>query len=250
MRGIAVPSDFAEFDNYRKVVQAQNPSLYWPMNARWGRVDLAGGGFHGSFGNNVSDLGGRLGSPIYSEATSTDFDGRTISLSTASYSPFANGAVRTFCGWAYRDNSATTDALLGGGLTDPPFLRITGATQNVVFDPNNSVAGGAVTWTNAWPGARVWTHFALIFDEAGDTAALWINAVLVSSQAAAQAYGAGATGFALGRWGIGDYWNGAMAHFAIFERALTQTELSAQYAYYGSTPPDRPGHTHTAGRSQ
>jgi hypothetical protein len=139
---------------------------------------------------------------------------------------FANGSQRTFMGWASRDTSASADTLFGGSTATAPVLQLAAGSQNVIFKPQN---GTAITWTAAWPGNAVWTHWALVFNEAGDTASLYINGALVSAQATTPAYQWPGT-FQVGSYnGATDPFDGKMAWPSIHKWSLTAAEIRQLY---------------------
>lgn len=233
---------------YRSLILADSPSLYWPLDATYGATDQSGNGRNGTGAGGVS-IGGYSGSPISDESTATDFD-NTDDRITSTYAAFVNGSVRTFEGWAWRDGSTDTDTLFGA-TGQSPYLDLSSGSQNVVFDPSINDAGGTVTWTSAWPGNAQWVHWALVFSESADTVSLYINGALVSTQAATQAYNAGVGVFQVAARAAANFFDGKMAHVAVYERALTASEIQSHYQRgQGQGLPVLRSYAHQAGRGQ
>lgn len=213
---------------YRDLVLAiATPALYWPLDATYGIVDQSGSGRNGSEGATGVSIGGFPGSPIVTETTSTDFDNVNDRV-TSIYTPFANGTTRTFAGWAYRDTSSGVDTIFGAtAAANNALFNLASGSQNVQFSPD---AGAHVTvWTAAWPGNAQWVHWALIFDESANNATLYINGALVSTQTQSNAYGASGN-FQIGAAGAANFFDGKMAHVAVWEQALTGSEINTLYS--------------------
>lgn len=149
----------------------------------------------------------------------------TENASASDIGCFANGTSRTFMGWAYRDTSSGADALLGTEVSPGPIVRLNPAADTLSFFPTSAAA--QVTWN--WPGNTVWVHWALVFDEPGDTAALYINGALVSSQTMASQFATGGN-FRIGtRTGTSDPFDGKQAWVSVHEAGLTDVQILAAY---------------------
>lgn len=196
---------------------------YWTHDAEFGITDKAPVPHNGVAGGGVT-IGGVAGP---GELTATDFDGSNDRVTTT-LNAFTNGTVRTFEWWANRDTNGTDDSILGGdvGGNPPPTLRLPTGTQNVQWRAQAGLSN--VQWSNACPGNGVWWYGMLVFDEGGNTAALYVNGALVSSQAFTDAYNA-----VPGNLVIGDYKNGAsepfdgkLAHVAVYNGDFSAYRLS------------------------
>lgn len=214
-------------------------ALYW-------RLGESAGTFEDQTANNRD--GTNAGGVTYSQTglltndadTSAGFPGLNNGRVTAAYSPFVAGSVRTFEGWAYRDTSAGEDQLFSGDGANPPRLLLGSGGQNVAFRPDNSAAGGDVTWTNAWPGNAQVVHWVLVFDDSANTAKLYINGALVSEQAATEPYGAAPGNFHLGGQSGGGsaLFNGRMDEVAIYEGELSAERILYHYQVGTDTVPE------------
>ena len=142
--------------------------------------------------------------------------------------PFANGTTRTFMGWANRANSSAAHILIGSS-DGSVLLRLESGSNNVAFWPYSGA--GQTTWTAAWPGNNQWVHWALVFDEAANTAALYINGALVSSQTNVVQYNFAANPtFEIACRNLQNYFSGNLAWQSVHLRALTADEIAGVYA--------------------
>lgn len=140
---------------------------------------------------------------------------------------FADGTTRTFMGWGRRSSSSTLDTLVGGNVTNPPVIQLAAGSQDVVLRPFNA---SPTSWTAAWPGNGQWVHWALIFDDAGNTASLYINGALVSTQACANGYNPYPDNLMFGAYNAGtDPADMAMAWVSVHQTALTATQILNAY---------------------
>jgi hypothetical protein len=161
----------------------------------------------------------------------------TAHASVANIGVFANGTARTFMGWAYRDNSAGGDCLIGSSQAGQNvMMRLESGNQNVTFN-TNSTSATATTWTNAWPGNGQWVHWAFVFDEAGasNNLSLYINGALVSTVTETDQYGYGTLATTAPVLQIGmraptsDPFDGKIAWVSVHQRVLTAAEILAAY---------------------
>lgn len=203
---------------YRDLILADGPSLYWPLDSTYGATDQSGNSRNGSASGGIT-IGGFADSPIADEATCTDFDGSNDAI-TSSYDPYVDGTTRTFSGWAYRDTSATQDNLIGSSAAGV-LLRL--ETNQVVNFYADWSFGGANVGT--WPGNTQWVHWALIYIQ-GTSAQLYLNGVPGSAVAYTRAWLSTASALYIGSLYPFD---GKMAHVAVWERALTASEVQSHY---------------------
>ena len=174
-----------------------------------------GSGYVNDTGNWISDPGGHVGWLGTAHASASD------------KGCFANGTVRTFEGWAYRDASADADTILSGSGSAPPVLALSSGSQNIVWKPQNSTT---TTWTAAGPGNGAWFHWALVFTEVTDAVSLYINGALVSTTTNAQQFSASCGNLQLGTLtSTTDPFDGKQAWVSVHERALTASEIVSLY---------------------
>jgi len=141
---------------------------------------------------------------------------------------FPVGSKRTFVGFANRVDVVKDHPLMGGSGTSPPFLWLAATNQNVVWQAQNG-AGGAVTWAAAWPGIEQNVFWAVAFDDVANTASLYINGVLVSTQAHANTY-AGAGSLQIGAMAA-SFFKGSELPFAAFPSLLGAQEIQELFEY-------------------
>jgi RHS repeat-associated protein len=226
---------------YQQIVKGDSPSLLWRLGETSGTTaaDSSGAGHNGTY-QNAPTLGinGALSSG-YDDDGAVDLNGTNQRVSS-NYNPFTGSSVRTFEGWARRDTDTTRDALFGGtGVTEnAPYLwlGVQGSSTNppstVTWQPSGN-SGGGTQWDNAWPGTGQWVHWALVFNDAADTAELFVNGQSKGVRSIPTSYGLLSSSFQLGGW-IGlntlkDPFDGAMDEVAVYERGLSADELSAHY---------------------
>jgi hypothetical protein len=237
---------------YATAVRADAPATYW----RFGEVsgptasDASGNGHAGSYGGAPS-FGVRGALPWDDDDGAVDLNG-TSDYVSSTYSPFVNGATRTFEGWSKRDTDTTLDMLFGGSSSDQgaPYLTLGGEfghpANRVIWAPSGN-NGAATWWDNAWPGTGQWVHWALVFNQAAHTAELFINGQSKGVKTLATPYSASPGTFNTGIWRAlnGAYYgfDGQMDEVAIYERGLTAAQIQAHYAlssYETQTQADAP----------
>ncbi len=152
--------------------------------------------------------------------------------------PFASGTKRTFVGYHSRAIPESADTLLGSSaaaagswvrLHQPAVSRTITLTVNGGFN--------AVSWANAWPALTGPAFWALTFDEAADTAELFVNGNSQGTKAVAQQFSSEVGRLQLGARGPGnDAFVGSALPFAVFLRTLTAAQI---YELYRSGLPAR-----------
>jgi hypothetical protein len=103
---------------------------------------------------------------------------------------------------------------------------------------------GTYNWYGACTGGGIvaagqWYHVVATFDSSTTTARIYVNAVQRASQATGQQLtsNSGAVFRLAYTWYTGNnkYYNGVLDEIAVFDRALTDAEVSALYTYYAYT---------------
>ena len=151
----------------------------------------------------------------------------TAHASASDLGCYANGCDRTYMGWAYRDAAADADTLIAADIAAPPTLALNSGDQDVLFKPENSTA---TTWSDTWPDNGEWVHWALVFEEVGNDATLYINGVADASTNAAQ-FAATNANFMVGAYNAStDPFDGNMAFVSVHEEALSEAQIQAAYA--------------------
>ncbi len=244
---------------YRDIVLESKPELYWRFNEATGSVaDHSGNnrdgaplgatityGVTGALSENPSSdftiqglASGAVGTGV--QFTQTDGVNKDRFRAT-NYKPFQNGRSMTLEGWAWRDQTNRDDALLGDANFD---LRIpTGTTNLSLWMNRGASATASVTWASVWPTAQ-WVYWAIVIDEVGDTAELYINGASQGSQALANS-----TSYATATWplevgasiintgtGAASFgWKGKLDEIAVYGKALQSYDITQHYNY-GQAP--------------
>lgn len=222
---------------YAPTVLGDSPSLYWRLGESSGTTanDETANNNDGTYGAGVTL--GETGALFGDADTAVDIASGATGVVTCSYSPFAAGSVRTFEGWANLDTTGPYQMLFTGtGATGPYFYVLAGSTD-VRFNANNA-AGGDLNWASAISGAGAWFHWVLIVDQTGDTAELFINGVSKGVLAHAVNYSSPGN-FNLGHF-VGLNYDGKMDEVAVYERALTSTEVQEHYTIGTAGPVSTP----------
>jgi Concanavalin A-like lectin/glucanases superfamily len=169
----------------------------------------------------------------YFDGSSPDasWEGTPNNSASKRLGPFVNGGTRTFEGWALRDTDTTVDTLFGGSApSNAPRLRLEAGSKDVSWRADAGT-GTAKTWTAAWPGSGQWVHWALVFDEAANAVALYINGSLVSSKLDNDQFNASAGSFMAGaRGATSDYFDGKLDEVAAYDHALSPDRIQAHHA--------------------
>lgn len=204
------------------------PSLYWALDAADGASDLSGNGRDGTAQGGVS-LGAAAGlTPVLGDS-STDFDGTNDCIASG-YDPFVDGTVRTFCGVARLDSAPGSSACLFGSAGTFGGESV-GARVDNAFDwglgPQHPAAYGEADW-GAINQTKPWT---IIFDQAANRLDLWLAgtkqvegfAIPIVGE---EAYASGSLRLAATYASpSAAFWPGKQAHFAVFERGLSDEEV-------------------------
>ena len=177
-------------------------------------------------GNNAELINGPTASTL--NGGFIILDGTNDYCSTSVANLPIGAAARTLSLWfRYVDYSSTFFSVCGYGAesTGRTFdIIITRSTQKLNLD---SYGGGygIVTTTSVLPG--VWYHVSAVYT--GTEQRLYLNGVLESSQV--KAIDTASSNLILGKvtWGTPGYLKGDIAHFSLYNKALSATEISQLY---------------------
>lgn len=209
--------------------------IFLPLGNNDGLVDRSGNGRNGTAFGGITIGGSSPGPLAVADEAATDFDGTNDRISTT-YSPYANGQILTFMGWAWRDTNSSTDCLFSSDATFAsnlwPVCQLAAGTQDIVFRPKQT-AGLVATWSAAWPGNEAWVHWALVQNQPTGALSLYINGALVSTQTVAGSYDATPGNLMIGRASASEVhpFDGKMAWFSITARALTPEEIATAHGF-------------------
>lgn len=216
------------------VILAQGPAAYWRFDEASGTIayDASGNGHHGRYVGSVT-----RGVPGADQSSSNTAFG----VNGSGYMEATGVPIRrsfSMVVWA-RSNPSTwnTNGWIASARVPNGFIiHPSEGNRNVPTYVINNVSGlgYSLVGNPTVSELRTWHHYALVYDEVTQVASTYIDGVLV----AASSYGAGnrsATGSVNIWFGrdmcCGDrYGSGAIDEAALYHRALSASEVSAQYA--------------------
>lgn len=211
--------------DYATTVLSYNPSLYWRLGDPSGAstiADISGNNRSGTPGTGI--ILSQPGAITGDLTTSTQFDDTSNGIITSTYSPFVTSSQRTYMGWANRTDTTTYDIIMGDS-TNSTYLFANISGHDIYFQTQS---GTRVSWTAAEPGAGVWYHWTLTYNDATKTAELFINGVSQGQKVAASGLIGGDGTFGIGS-GAGNNWKGYMQDVTVYESILTSTQIKAIY---------------------
>lgn len=235
-----VPHD--EGQEYYEKVLSYGPIAYWPLWETAGAVaeclvnPLQNGTVVGVTWNNVIGPDGVNGAPFFDGAA--DY----INIFTATFSGAFNGATGSAMIWARVANVGVwTDTFSRHALN---FQRSTGVANTIHVRKDNAnnqfqwnyTAGGAAAIINRTPETTIdWVCVTLTWSDqanADETKAFWNGVQEGATSAAAGVWAVGAlhaTRTCIGAYGTApsSVYHGWLAHAAVWDRVLTQPEITA-----------------------
>lgn len=206
---------------YEELILSHTPTLYWRLGTS-GITDQSGNGRNGTGVGSIA-IGAITAGPLGGSAT--DFDGVDDSI-TSTYAPYAVGSSRTFEAWVKRDADTGTDVIFavsgGAGANVRGYIN---PDESVVFEPAQGSA--SATWAaGTYPAGGAWVHFVITFNDATDTAELFLNGVSQGTKTVATPYANTTGGFRLS-WPTADGLDGKMAGVAVHESILSAARILA-----------------------
>ena len=164
------------------------------------------------------------GADDYLTMTSTDFKG---SGGTVSYSFWVKPA--TYSGssnYGYFLSSSSN----GGGIAYSEGGTTIGTTPGQMYLYNMTNAGAVVTTTSTFIDENVWNHIVVVFNT-GNEVEFYKNGILSSTLTGITSFNSTWDTIAARRYpgGVGNYVNGELSNFSIFDTALTSTEVTEVY---------------------
>lgn len=227
---------------YTNKVLALNPIAYWPLSDGGSVVvDESGHGLHGVYSNTTLDQAS-VSQPVM-------INDRLVPLSDGRTSASFNGSTS----YANIYSAALNSAFNGQLFTISAFLRVndwTSGTQRLLlrfrvdgsndfyFDrfgagnlrANYAAQGVALKTVNlASQGFSGWYHVAAVIDKANDQFSYYVNGALVSTVQTGLGTWTGSlssTQTLIGGGALpGNVWDGSIAHVALFNTALTPTQI-------------------------
>jgi len=211
--------------SYQDVVLADSPVAYWRLGDRTGTTakDISGSGFDGIYTNGPTL--GAVGAISGDGDTATGFDG------SDDYVAVANGFTNTIKGddthtvemWVYANS-------VGGKIP----IASTSNSYYIQFDSNQvfwAVASGAYRAYNPFTlTLNQWHHLVLIKTGAGNSGEFYLDNVLQTSFIGTLSSTANVDqGFVIGQYSSGYNWNGYIDEVAIYNTALSASQVSVHY---------------------
>ena len=151
----------------------------------------------------------------------------TAHASASDIGAIANGAPRSWEGWHKRADELAAHTLFGTDATsNATRLVLASGSGNVLW----IVGGTTYTFTDAWPDDAEPHHWMLAFDEANDTADLYIDGVLFEAKTGVSAQHAAGQTLQWGAHGSGsDGFDGDAAKLASYELLLAGAAARSHY---------------------
>lgn len=220
---------------YADAVLGASPVGYWRFETA-SDASLVGSFTNSYFGNaTVTTAGGGVPLTGLPNNRALQLDGAGDYVRTGLDSEYTFADSATFMGWfnlsslpdsAGRIFALVTKSQVGNDLD----MQIN--TDNTLRFYTDSSSSTAYTFSPAL-ATNTWYHFAVTFDDAGGGfRRLYVNGTLVASQTGQSAHGTSGTELAIGEslFFVNREFAGLIDEVAVFDRALTNTEISNIYS--------------------
>lgn len=223
--------------SYDEEVLADSPALFWRTISTTVATDASGNGRNGTaFGSPAATVASPVTEPAGDTDTGIDLDGVNDRYTASSYTPAANGTVRTWEGWFKRDG-ATDDALFMSSVSAGPYSYVIGASRNIRFWPDGSLSGAVAAnraeFVAAFPNDTGWHHIVIKFDEPNNTCDCWVDGVKQTQYTGLTAqYNASPGAFNIGTAAgasNGVPLDGKAAKIAVYEGSLSEARIAAHW---------------------
>lgn len=220
--------------SYASEVLADSPALFLRLGETSGTqaADLSGNARHGTYVNAPATAAG----PFPGDATlARDFAIGADQKITVPWSPFANGAARTYEWWHRRRELYGWTVPIGGDGATPPMIEVQGDGDKIGFAADGShYANAGLSVGDVGIGIGQWAHVAFVFDESADTVTLYINGEAIDADAAyTYQYSAQAGNLTIGANGTSQYTADRLANVAIYPSALPAHRIRAHFQAAG-----------------
>jgi hypothetical protein len=195
-----------------------------------------------SFNNNVNDLSGNNNTPTNSGATfvsdrfgnansALDFNGTNavMTLSTASFK-FSETGEYTYSVWLNKRTQSSSAVVIMNGINTPGnFISNIQGQDSTQAGVNKQQSSWA--WATCSHNLNTWDHYVAVYNASVLT--LYKNGVSCSSVNYTHSGAASAfmpLYFGRGLQGSSNYYNGSMDEIGIWDRALSQQEITSLYS--------------------
>ena len=142
-----------------------------------------------------------------------------MSLSSTAYLPY--GGARTISVWAMTNSATGEGWIFGYGTPGTSQVQMLGIYASTYY-----YAGWGDDLTGGTPVNGKWFNMVGVYD--GTTAYLYINGILISSGAHNWST-TGSTSYIGRKQDGGAYWNGKISNIAVYNRALSTTEITNNF---------------------
>lgn len=211
-------------DDYTQVVLRTKPVLYVPIQAQGnssGLIELVRQVRAAIFGGATEYRSGP-----FPGAYARDFNGSTADLVLTTDASYHPGNTFSMGGWVRRDGSNTNGHIfLHLGTGDVVFWINTANQLSIRRAGTGDIFNSTATYTNT-----EWMHVIAV-KNAGTSAAIYVNGVSIAGTFTNQTVVAAASNPTIGTIpGGGANWlDGGVAHMAVWNRVLTQGEITTLY---------------------
>jgi hypothetical protein len=205
-------------------IMADAPALYWRLGETSGTNanDETANDRDGTYTNGPTLGAAGLLANDTDKAVSFTADTQKI---TSAYTVGGAGVARTWECWHYRTAKTNNATLVGTTNNSDQMIALTAGTDDI-----RCVIGGVtVTWAGAHPGLNQAVHLAVVFDDVANTAKLYVNGALVSSQAHAGVLQDGPLAVGGSQFGNQSA-RGVVDELAIFHSAISAARIAAHRA--------------------
>ena len=206
--------------DYKQTVSNTGPSAYWPLDETSGTTmtDASGHGHNGTL------TGVTLDSYTLAGGGAPSFDGINDSANAGSMASIMNAGQFTVSLWMRVATSWSGSGTLIN-FSDTQVFRIARSGGSIVLTSgaNTASASASANTTN-------WVHVAAVISRpliGGQSARLYINGANVASANTAPGTFTVTDTLYIGSTGSGTYFAGGIGHVAVWNRALSASELSA-----------------------
>jgi uncharacterized repeat protein (TIGR02543 family) len=179
-----------------------------------------------SFGNNNGTAQGSVTYSAGKNGQAFNFDGSSY-VDLGNDSSLKMSSEVTITAWIKTTFPGSWHTVLsdhGPGNDNGKILRFNGSEIQFLLGVDGSTT---VRYTFDLSASNIWQHVAATFD--GSVMKLYINGQLVNSQANSRTIAQNPNHLLIGKSGFGEYFVGAIDEVAIYNRALTITEIISMY---------------------
>lgn len=209
----------AQGTTYRQAVASTRPSGYWPLDETSGSVaaDASGGGRDGTY------TGATLDSYTLAGGAAPGFDGVNDRVFISSLESIFNAPAFSVSLWMrVATNWAGSGTLAYFG--DSTVFALTRSGSSIVL-----TSGSATASATASANGTDWVHVAVVISRpvmGGQSGRLYLNGQSAATANAAPGTFTTASTLYVATTGLASYFAGGIGHVAVYNRALTPSEIA------------------------